>query len=353
MKQRSHSYLDIDDRLIPMHFPRLLVELASEQCADRAGLLSGTGIALGMLESADARISLRQYTRLCRNALRLTDNPGLGIDLGRRIHFANLGVLGLAVMGSADVRSVIELCLRYYRLLAPVWDLSFEVTGDSARFTAREAVALRGQQVLATEILLVSMLQLGRTLLGHAFPIQRIDLSYPKPPHARRYAEITDAAVRFSQPVTQVIIDAAVLDTKLPSPDPVTVHAARRLCEASLMSMPSTGGLVANVRRLLEATPGRYPSMKELAKKLGTGERTLRRDLLEMGTSYQAQLDIARCKHATDLLLGTDMSIQEIADTLSFSEGSALRRAFKRWTGQTAMQYRRDNRGRTSDAQGS
>jgi AraC-like DNA-binding protein len=137
-------------------------------------------------------------------------------------------------------------------------------------------------------------------------------------------------------------VDAAIMGQKLSSSDPVAARVAERQCATNLSPSLSPEGLLAKVRRILEAKPGRYPGPEHVADALQTSPRTLRRSLDEMGTSYQALVDMARCKHATDLLTATDMSINEIAERLGFSEGRALRRAFKRWTGSTAAKYRQE-----------
>jgi AraC-like DNA-binding protein len=341
MTQRAHKFLDHQDQVIPLHFPRLLTEVAAEQGADRAALLDGTGITPKMFESADARISARQYSQLIRNALRLTGNPGLGIDLGRRVRVPNLGMLGLAAMSSADVRAALDLWIRYYRMIAPFWDLSYEVNGEVITLTAREAISLDPLQMIATEILLVSILSLNHQLLGRDLPCCELRLSYPEPPHAARYADLVPGVpILFGQPLTQLDVHAAFLDERMPSADPVTARVAERQCATSLSPRVSPEGLLAQVRRMLEAKPGRYPLPEIVADVLQTSPRTLRRSLDEMGTSYQELIDKARCKHATELLTGTDLSINEIAERLGFSEGRALRRAFKRWTGRTAARYR-------------
>jgi AraC-like DNA-binding protein len=343
MTQRSRKFLDHDARVIPMHFPRLMTEVAAGQGADRAALLDGTGITPKMFESPDARISPRQYAQLTRHALRLTNNSGFGIDLGRRVQLPNLGMLGVAAMSSPDVRTAVELGLRYYRLVAPFWDLSLEADGNLLRLTAREAISLEPLHVVATEILLVTFLNLSRGPLGRDVPCRELRLDYPEPPHASRYAEfLPSVPVLFDQPVTQLVVDASVLDQKLPSPDPVTARMAERQCATSLSPAVSPEGLLAKVRRMLEAKPGRYLGPEALAEALQTSPRTLRRSLDEMGTSYQELVDKARCKHAEDLLSSTEMSINEIAERLGFSEGSAFRRAFKRWTGRTAARYRHE-----------
>ena len=139
-------------------------------------------------------------------------------------------------------------------------------------------------------------------------------------------------------------MESAFLEEKLPSPDPITLRAAERQCAASLSSIVSSDSLVENVRRELGVLPGRFPDPKELARVLKISERTLRRGLNEMGTSYQAMLDNVRCEHAIQLLIGTGMSVNEIAKRLDFSGGRSFRRAFKRWTGWTALQYRKEKK---------
>jgi AraC-like DNA-binding protein len=343
MTQRTRKFLDHDAVVIATHFPRLMTEVAVEQGADSTALLEGTGISPTMFESPDARISVRQYSRLASNALRLTGNSGIGIDLGRRVQLSNLGMLGLAAMSSPDVKTALELGSRYYRMIAPFWDLSLHGEGTIVRVTAREAISLHPLHQLATEILLATFLSVSRRLLGRDVPCREVRLDYPEPPHAARYAEITSSAapILFAQPLTQIVVDA-ILDEKLSSSDPVTKRLAERQCAMSLSPAVSPEGLLAKVRRILEARPGRYPGPEDLAEALQTSPRTLRRSLDEMGTSYLALADTARCKHATELLTGTNLSINEIAERLGFSEGRALRRAFKRWTGRTAAEYRQE-----------
>ncbi len=341
MTRKARRYLNYDDPVVPMHQPRLLVEVAVEQGADAKALLEGTGINTAMFESPDARISLRQYARLARNAIRHTGNPGLGLDFGSRVQLPNFGMVGLAAMSSRDARTAIDLALQYYRLLMPAWDLSLEVKGDRASLVVREAIPFQEHRVFATEFLLSAIDNLARSLLGREVLYIEIRLNFPRPDHAERYAEFTRAPILFDQPVTEVIVDAAVLQQKLPSSDPITVRAAERQCAAALASTGSSEGLVAAVRRILGASPGEYPDPEQLAGALQTSERTLRRSLKEMGSSYQSMLDQARREHAIQLLTGTAMSVNEIGEKLGFSEGRAFRRAFKRWTSRTPTQFRR------------
>ncbi len=349
MTDRKQKYFTYDDKTMPMHFPRLLVEVAIEQGADGAALLERTGIDAAMFESSDARISLRQYGRLIRKAIKLTKNPGLGVDLGRRVQPPNLGILGLAAMGCSDVRTAMDFALQYHRLMTPNWNVSLEVNADVASLILREAIPLLELHVFGTEVVLGAFNNVAITMLKREVPVIEVRLDYARPDYAERYTQITRAPILFDQPVTQVIMDAAFLLEKLPSPDPITVHAAKRQCEAALSSTVTSDSLMSNVRRELGASPGRYLNSEELALALQISERTLRRGLKEVNTSYQEMLDNARCEHAIQLLIGTAMSINEIAKHLGFSDGRSFRRAFKRWTGCTAAQYRKEKRMERAD----
>ena len=77
------------------------------------------------------------------------------------------------------------------------------------------------------------------------------------------------------------------------------------------------------------------PALEQVARRLGTGERTLRRRLEENGTSFRALLDETRAELARGYVSDRDLPLCEVAFLLGFSEPSAFYRAFKRWTDTT------------------
>ncbi len=125
-------FLTLTDLVVPMHHPRLLAETAVRQGAELNALLKGSEVNPMMLSSPDARICYLQFGVIVSNALRLTGNPGLGMDLGRHVNPSNLGMLGVAVTNSPDVKTALEIGIKYSRLLAPAWDLTLGISGDRA-----------------------------------------------------------------------------------------------------------------------------------------------------------------------------------------------------------------------------
>ena len=79
-----------------------------------------------------------------------------------------------------------------------------------------------------------------------------------------------------------------------------------------------------------------------VARTLGMSERTLRRRLAADGLGVQALVDEVRFESAKAYLAQPSLSIAEIALLLAFSDARAFTRAFKRWSGGTVSEYRRD-----------
>jgi AraC-like DNA-binding protein len=70
-------------------------------------------------------------------------------------------------------------------------------------------------------------------------------------------------------------------------------------------------------------------------------ESTLARHLEDEGTTFKALLDDLRRRLALRYVGLSQLPIAEIALLLGFSQAAAFHRAFRRWTDQTPLEYRR------------
>jgi AraC-like DNA-binding protein len=137
------------------------------------------------------------------------------------------------------------------------------------------------------------------------------------------------------------VLDTASLALPLAQADADSAVMFERSCRELLNEIERHDSLANELRHLLLSSPGNLPDAATAAAKMRLGERTLRRRLADEGTTFQAILDEVRCRIATDYLVSTHLSTQEIAELLGFSEATNFRRAFLRWTQRSPTSYRK------------
>jgi AraC-like DNA-binding protein len=111
-------------------------------------------------------------------------------------------------------------------------------------------------------------------------------------------------------------------------------------CQLLLAKLSRQSGLVDDVRRVLLARPGLFPTIDRVAEKLDVSARTLRRRLAEEDTTFQRVLDEVRFGLATEYLIETPLPVQEVASLLGYSDPGNFTHAFKRWAGTSPSDFR-------------
>ncbi|MEZ4899149.1 MAG: AraC family transcriptional regulator [Saprospiraceae bacterium] len=98
--------------------------------------------------------------------------------------------------------------------------------------------------------------------------------------------------------------------------------------------------LKASYQMILEALPSGIPSINQMAEHQGMSARTFKRRLSGKGWTFRALVQNIQQEVAVNLLRNSKQSMAEIAFQTGFSEQSAFNRAFKRWTGQSPLEFR-------------
>ena len=153
-------------------------------------------------------------------------------------------------------------------------------------------------------------------------------------------AEMIDG-VSFGHTINQIRIPKSLMNAPLKDPDKLVSEMAQKHCDDQLMSIePMQQGIIARVRRCLEAEKGVYPNLEQVSDKLNMSSRSLKRKLKTADSSFQVILDNIRKTEAIEYLCHSAHSIDEISTLLDFSDPSNFGRAFKKWTGVSPRSYR-------------
>lgn len=332
--------LTLSSELVPITYAEALLQLSGEFAVDREKLLGAAGLRSELLQSPTGRLSLSDFHQLASAALLLCDEPALGLLLGLRLNASAHGILGYALLSSANLGKAVHFALRYYRVLGLTFDLELVESVDSLELRASESIPLGALGRFAAEGLFGSLYAIAQFLLGEPPHDVEIGFAYPQPEHAGRYREAFGAAAAFDQSWHWFRLPRHYLERPMALANPATMRMCEQQCEALLASLDVQAGLLSRLRRLLLARPGDFPSLDSAASALHTSGRSLRRHLAAAGTSYQQVLDEVRKRLALQYLEATHLPLFEIAMLLGFSDPSNFRRAFRKWTGRAPGDYR-------------
>lgn len=334
--------LNFTAELVPVAYAEALLALAEELGVPRAALFVAARVRPEVLGSPNGRLSFADFHLLTQAALQRCGEPALGLVLGQRLNVSTHGILGYAVLSSANLGKALQFALKYYRVLGLAFELELVEQGEDMELRALESFPMGPQARFAAEGLLTSIHTIARFLLGEELQGLAVGFAHAAPQYAARYDQVFGVAVQFEQPCHWLRLPRHYLERPMALANPATVQMCQQQCEALLASLDVQDGLLTRVRRLLLARPGDFPDLESAASALHTSGRSLRRHLAQMGTSYQQVLDEVRKRLALQYLTTTHLPQYEIAQLLGFSDPSNFRRAFRKWTGKLPGDYRNE-----------
>lgn len=306
-------------------------------------LLAGSGLSPPDLQASDARVSTQQLALVLERIAESPHRDDLPWRAAERLSVAHLGLFGYALLSSASVRSALQFSITWGRIVGSLARIRFNQTDEHATFTVEPLLSgdpRRPLYRLIVEYEFAILHTLLRDAIGAAFQPQSLELRTPAPSNAVAFPGFFGCPVQFDAATNAYRFGREWLERPLPLSEPAPNAILEHLCTEELSELTATGGLVADIRRILISHPGQPPSIDAIASDLRLHPRTLRRRLQGAGTSYKGIVAGVRKHLALGYLKQTRMTNEEIAERLGYSDTANFRHAFKRWTAGLPGDYR-------------
>lgn len=321
-----------------------LVEVIDELGYPIDEVLHAAGLTSIDLNDGDRQLTISKYVTAIEAATTICPVPDLGFQVGARTELVEHGVLGYALLSGATLQDCLQRYVRYQYLQGPLLSVELNTEGDNAKLIARPVLNHIGthQDVLRYVIQewLVGWNQLTPLVGAHGFFFSNADVGLPVEIPTDRWANHLGCTVSFSSDETTASFPGEFLRRPLNFSDQAVTKLCDEQCERILKELDLGHGLIAEVHRLLAATPGTVPNMESVANRLFMNARTLRRRLLSEGTTYQNVVADFRLAIAKRFLVETSLPANAIADLVGYADPANLYRAFRSSTQMTPQQYR-------------
>jgi AraC-like DNA-binding protein len=329
---------------IPINYLARAGEVMSEAGFSIDASLTGSNLQFVDLQNSEAEIDKDDYYVILEAIIKAVDIDGFGLRVGHKFSVGDYGVLGYAFLSSPTLMSAIKTFFRYQAIV-----------GSGAMF--EEAIKLEDSRVVITATSHLPEGALNRyevessfgqwsktaesiSMNGASLDFTQVNFKFPKPSYSSMYDDMFNCAVYFGQPENQIIFDRETLDQRFTMANEVTASLCENQCQEILQNLKKQGGLVEDVRRIIINNPGQLAQPENIAAQLNMSYRTLRRRLNTEGFSFKQIHKEVVMGLATAYLRQTELSTQEIAFLVGYSEVANFHRAFKSWFNQTPGAYR-------------
>lgn len=331
---------------VPALYLRTLMELTQEMGYEPGLWLTAAGIQPAQLTQPSVALSTQRYVALVRAAVLHTQEPALGLLVGRRLRINTHGPLAFALMNAASLRQAIALVERFMPVRTNLLQAHF-ADGSAPRLTFTPAADLDVAELLILETVMLAVRNVFDYLAPGAQAVRAVEFAAPATTYTALAQELFACPVRYGAAGNALCLNPAALDMALSTADAQALENAAALCQAELDKVTRHESLTARIQRSLLVCNGTLPSLTTSARLLHMTPRTLHRRLELEGTSYRSIVEQVRHRLALQHIQNPALSLQEIAYRLGYTDQANFRRAFKRWEG-VAPQVVRDASARRS-----
>jgi AraC-like DNA-binding protein len=332
-----------------------LIKELNDSGADSAKLLQSLGISEFDLQSPYAPVPLAQFVALAERLARTLKRPYLGLEMGQKFTFANLGPFYVLFTLAADLKTALATLTHYHK----VWQThtNYEIVRGPKTSICSYSIAdpniwPRRQDA---EFELTSVCMIIRLLTSNRWAPARVQFEHPLRNRAQRLKGFFRAPVRGNASANSLTIHNADMDRPLhlgvgPHDATLLPVLERHLLDLVRFETGVSQRVSERVSLHIARTLGHAAlSLETTAARFGMSSRSLRRHLADERTSFRRLLQIQRRTKFEAILSDGQVPLTTLARWLSYSDRSVVSRAFKTWTGKSPAHYSKARTARAAE----
>jgi AraC-like DNA-binding protein len=342
---------------VPTQFAASLARVLSDRGLDPRQSTRAAGIEFDVLDPQSpgyaSEIPALAYSRVYRDVLMALQDESFGLRRDVRMSPGAFRIMCYCLLSCANLGRAIERMSEFHRVFYEgKLGMRLQREGDSARFemiVAPKPVSETDAGSAATMSSVESACCLSMWhrffgwLVGHPLPLECVELTGSAPESLARYRQLFSSELRFGADIPSFRFPAEYLAYPLVHNED-SLRDFLRTAPYQLLTMPADPGrqsLVDQVRSLIGHDFSRgFPSFERITDLLHMSAPTLRRRLKREGTTFQELKDACRRDASIAYLNRPELSINDVAILMGFTDPSAFYRSFKKWTGMTPGEFR-------------
>ena len=306
---------------------------------DPATLLDELGFELSLFDNPENIISYARRGQLIQHCVNKTGCSHFGHLIGRRTGLSSLGLVGFLIQQSTDVAAALHSLVRYMHL---------HVRGGAVYLEEKDGMAFFGYSIIQPGVVAREQIEDGavtiifnilRELCGPTWKPLNALFSHRKPKDLYHFRQFFNAPLIFDTERSGILFSASWLQQPVIDADPEKFRLLQE--QVDQLEVLYNDDFAEQVRRVLHPAILTQQAMADqVAAIFSIHQRTMNRRLNACGTSFQKLAEESRFEIAKQFLENSSIQLNQIAETLGYSDASAFGRAFRHWSGTTPALWR-------------
>jgi AraC-like DNA-binding protein len=323
--------------------------LVDDAGGDGLALLDEAGLERSALRDPDTLISFRRLAVLLELAAVRLNRPNFALEWATATdNAANFGPVILLASYVQNVEEWIVAAVKYWRFHTNGFTIRLLKDADGGspilRYEA-DSFALPGRQM--SEVVLANMCQMARVVTHDSTCAPTlVRFQHSRPQTTDAHTQMFRCPIEFNADQTELVFDSSLLERKTdsglrPFKSVMSGYLRVRIALMPVYDQSATTTVALAIPSLLGSG---MCSMVTVAASLGQHPKRLQRGLADENTTFAEILERVRQNMARRLLAESDAPVERIAGLLDYSSTAPFTTAFKRWTGQAPLAFRKSQR---------
>ena len=295
----------------------------------------------------DSRISDDAVAALMSVIANRWADTAISMEIARSVPFTMLGGLARGAQFANDIEAMLGWFLSNQTIIADQSAVHLEQVESEVALVIAHPYETQDQGMLLEAVtgLIWRLLQESTDV---EISLRRVEFASDKPVLVAAYESFFQAPVSFQAGRNALVFSRDSLRAPVRNSNPQMFKFVERHFAALRQQLESDRYPIAlaELRRgiMENATQGEYGAAAAAAN-ANISLRTAQRLAKQHGTSLNALIDEIRLANAKSFLGDPEIDIATVGEIVGYTDARAFRRAFKRWTGLSPKEYRRETLG--------
>jgi len=292
------------------------------------------------LDSQTPLFSSGQFASLMRELFELTEDESAGYT-DKPLRLGTFRMLCHATINCGNLRQALLRMMQYFKLLSDELDWSLKEQGEDAILVFEHHTKRPPINGYFVSCMFTIIWRWAAWMVDYPLLLNRVSFRFGSDGYQQELNAIFRTPLYFKQNQNQLVLPAHYLNLPVKQNSQSLTGFLQNSPECLLSHYQPDKSVSAQVKYQLGLLERVEPStLTSIATHFNCSAQTLARRLKSEGHQFQEIKDKVRKEKAINLLLQTDLSIDNISAQLGFSEDSVFYRTFKKWTGVTPTQFR-------------